>query len=104
MAEKGVSSSDVKAHLLDADDEGKEPTGKLKSVDELLTLSYLSYLDQNNYIKADKRYLFGDLLKSGDGLFANASAAQSEQIFLFLEMLKVFFPGGDSLVAPLALQ
>ena len=53
---------------------------------------------------ADKRYLFGDLLQSGDGILAQVSDKQSEQIFLFLEMWKVFFPGGDPLVAPVTLQ
>ena len=53
---------------------------------------------------AEKRYLFGDLLQSGDGILAQVNDTQSEQIFLFLEMWKVFFPGGDPLVAPIALQ
>ena len=53
---------------------------------------------------AEKRYLFGDLLRSSDGILAQVSDVQSEQIFLFLEMWKVFFPGGDPLVAPIALQ
>jgi len=54
----------------------------------------MSYLEANSYLKSDKKYLFGELVKSTNKI------AFQEQVFLFLEMLKVFFPGGDSLIAP----
>ena len=63
-----------------------------------MSLCYLSYLETNNYLKANQKYLFGDLVKmAGETIY-------QEQVFLFLEMLKVFFPGGDSLVAPSVLN
>lgn len=37
-------------------------------------------------------------------MLGSVSDSQSEQLFLFLEMWKVFFPGGDPLFAPVALQ
>lgn len=109
FAEKGISSDAIKAHLqgdVDGTQNAEGPTApaKLQSVEELLALSYLSYLEQNNFLMADKRYLFSDLLLSSDGILAQVGDAQSEQIFLFLEMWKVFFPGGDPLVAPVSLQ
>lgn len=65
---------------------------------ELLTFCYLNYLEANNYLKSTQRYLFGELAKS------TKQTVYQEQVFLFLEMLKVFFPGGDSLVAPSLLK
>ena len=66
---------------------------QIQSENELITLCYLSYLETNNYLKSNQKYLFGELVKSSKTIY-------QEQVFLFLEMLKVFFPGGDSLVAP----
>lgn len=37
-------------------------------------------------------FLYGDILKS--------ATSYQEQVLIFLEMLKVIFPGGDSLTAP----
>ena len=66
-----------------------------------MALSYLSYLEQNHYLKSDKRYLFGDLLQYNDKAIPHISEQpHSEHLFIFLEMLKVFFPGGDHLFAP----
>lgn len=66
LTERGFSSdaiNAVKAQLLGQDqDESQGAPNRLEGVEELLALSYLCYLDQNNYIKADKRYLFGDRL------------------------------------------
>lgn len=59
-----------------------------------MSLCYLSYLETNNYLKSNQKYLFGELVRS------TSKTIYQEQVFLFLEMLKVFFPGGDSLVAP----
>lgn len=64
LTERGISSETVdavKAQLMGEDDPQGAPS-RLEGVDELLALSYLCYLDQNNYIKADKRFLFGDRL------------------------------------------
>lgn len=36
----------------------------VKTENELLTLCYMSYLEANNYLKSDQKYLFGDLVKS----------------------------------------
>mmetsp|Transcript_2642 Transcript_2642/g.4413 ORF Transcript_2642/g.4413 Transcript_2642/m.4413 type:complete len:320 (+) Transcript_2642:934-1893(+) len=72
---------------------------KVRSQNELLTLCYLSFLEQNQYLKSSKRhYLFGDLIQS-----INQPVFQ-EQVFLFLEMLKIYFPGGDPLKAPKSLE
>jgi len=65
-----------------------------KSENELLTLCYMSYLETNNYLKSNQKYLFGEIVHS------TKRTIYQEQVFLFLEMLKVFFPGGDSLVPP----
>lgn len=54
----------------------------------------MSYLESNNYLKSDQKYLFGELVKSTNKF------VYQEQVFLFFEMLKVFFPGGDPLIAP----
>jgi len=35
---------------------------KLETTEELLALSYLSYLEQNNYLKSEKNHLFGHIL------------------------------------------
>jgi hypothetical protein len=53
-------------------------------------------LETNNYLKTDQKYLFGDLVQG-------SKPAHQEQVFLFLEMLKIYFPGGESLAAPQAL-
>ena len=63
-----------------------------------MTLCYLSYLETNNYLKCDQKYLFGDLVQS------ISKPIHQEQVFVFLEMLKIYFPSGDSLYAPTALQ
>ena len=57
----------------------------------------MSYLETNNYLKSNQKYLFGELVQS------TSKTIYQEQVFLFLEMLKVFFPGGDSLIAPTTL-
>ena len=67
---------------------------KVETENELMSLCYLSYLETNNYLKSNQKYLFGELVRS------TSKTIYQEQVFLFLEMLKVFFPGGDSLVAP----
>lgn len=36
----------------------------IKTENELLTLCYMSYLETNNYLKSDQKYLFGELVKS----------------------------------------
>ena len=92
---KGQQSQLVKG-LLDSDP--KQEVGMVRSENELMTLCYLSYLETNNYLKSNQKYLFGELVKS------TSKTIYQEQVFLFLEMLKVFFPGGDSLVAPTLLQ
>jgi hypothetical protein len=92
---KGQQSQLVKG-LLESDP--KQEVGMVRSENELMTLCYLSYLETNNYLKSNQKYLFGELVKS------TSKTIYQEQVFLFLEMLKVFFPGGDSLVAPTLLQ
>lgn len=67
---------------------------QVRTPNELMTLCYLSYLETNNYLKSDQKFLFGELVKS------TSKQIYQEQVFLFFEMLKVFFPGGDNLVAP----
>ena len=38
---------------------------KVRTQNELLTLIYLSYLSQNNYLKAnDEEYIFGELMQT----------------------------------------
>jgi hypothetical protein len=47
------------------DANGKVPKPiKVKSQNELLALCYLDYLETNNYLKTDQKYLFGDLVQS----------------------------------------
>lgn len=41
---------------------------RVKTENELLTLCYMSYLESNNYLKSDQKYLFGELVKSTDKL------------------------------------
>jgi len=86
---KGLKSKLLQPIL--SDNQGS--SGQVKSESELMTLCYLSYLETNNYLKSNQKYLFGELVKSSKSIY-------QEQVFLFLEMLKVFFPGGDSLVSP----
>lgn len=71
---------------------------QIKTESELLTLCYLSYLETNKYLQSNQKYLFGELVKS------THKTNYQEQVFIFLEMLKVFFPGGDSLVTPSVLS
>ena len=90
----------VKGLLLPLDQlSSANPVPKARSQNELLTLCYLSFLNSNNYLKSgEQEFLFGDLIQS-----INQPGFQ-EQVFLFLGMLKVFFPGGDPLQAPLSLS
>lgn len=91
LTNKGEKSPLVSG-LLSGDTQRQVPP--VRSVNELLTLVYMSYLESNNYLKSREKYLFGELVKS-----TNNETFQ-EQVFLFFEMLKVFFPGGDPLIAP----
>ena len=93
-----------KACEADKDQSENTKSQKLQTTDELLALSYLSYLEQNNYLKSEKNHLFGHILQTGDQVVQNANESRSEHLFVFLEMIKVFFPGGDHLYAPDALQ
>lgn len=93
LTNKGKTSDLVKG-LIDNDQTGVK---KVETENELMSLCYLSYLETNNYLKSNQKYLFGELVRS------TSKTVYQEQVFLFLEMLKVFFPGGDSLVAPNAL-
>ena len=54
---KGANSKLVK------DLKGENNGHKVKSENELISLCYLSYLETNNYLKANQKYLFGDLVK-----------------------------------------
>jgi len=90
LTNKGKRSDLVKG-LLDQD---SSSVTKVETENELMSLCYLSYLETNNYLKSNQKYLFGELVRS------TSKTIYQEQVFLFLEMLKVFFPGGDSLVAP----
>lgn len=103
LTNKGMRSELVKGLLIQNQQEDGEQIEattqyKLKSDSELLALCYLVQLESNNYLKSNQKYLFGDLVQS-----TNRPEFQ-EQVFLFLEMLKVFFPGGDDLVAPKSLS
>lgn len=90
LTNKGKRSDLVKG-LIDQD---SSSVTKVETENELMSLCYLSYLETNNYLKSNQKYLFGELVRS------TSKTIYQEQVFLFLEMLKVFFPGGDSLVAP----
>ena len=90
LTNKGKRSDLVKG-LLEQD---SSSVTKVETENELMSLCYLSYLETNNYLKSNQKYLFGELVRS------TSKTIYQEQVFLFLEMLKVFFPGGDSLVAP----
>ena len=90
LTNKGERSDLVKG-LIDQD---SSSVTKVETENELMSLCYLSYLETNNYLKSNQKYLFGELVRS------TSKTIYQEQVFLFLEMLKVFFPGGDSLVAP----
>ena len=90
LTNKGKRSDLVKG-LLEQD---ASSVTKVETENELMSLCYLSYLETNNYLKSNQKYLFGELVRS------TSKTIYQEQVFLFLEMLKVFFPGGDSLVAP----
>ena len=90
LTNKGKRSDLVKG-LIDQD---QSSVKKVETENELMSLCYLSYLETNNYLKSNQKYLFGELVRS------TSKTIYQEQVFLFLEMLKVFFPGGDSLVAP----
>jgi hypothetical protein len=95
LTNKGMNSDLVKGLLLGEQD-GKP--AKAKSQNELMALVYLSYLETNNYLKCDQKYLFGDLVQS------ISKPIHQEQVLVFLEMLKIYYPSGDSLCAPMALQ
>jgi hypothetical protein len=45
------------------DDKNKSKT-KVKTENEVMALCYLNYLETNNYLKTDQKYLFGDLVQS----------------------------------------
>lgn len=90
LTNKGKRSDLVKGLI----DEDSSSVTKVETENELMSLCYLSYLETNNYLKSNQKYLFGELVRS------TSKTIYQEQVFLFLEMLKVFFPGGDSLVAP----
>ena len=90
LTNKGKRSDLVKG-LLEQD---ASSVTKVETENEFMSLCYLSYLETNNYLKSNQKYLFGELVRS------TSKTIYQEQVFLFLEMLKVFFPGGDSLVAP----
>ena len=41
-----------------------ESTKQVKTENELMTLCYMSYLETNNFAKINKKFLFGELVKS----------------------------------------
>lgn len=61
LTNKGRSSPLVKG-IIDKDHNNEVP--QVKSENELLTLCYMSYLETNNYLKPNQKYLFGELVKS----------------------------------------
>lgn len=61
LTNKGEKSP-LASGLLKNDPNRKVP--KVRSVNELLTLVYMSYLESNNYLKSREKYLFGELVKS----------------------------------------
>lgn len=95
LTNKGAKSELVNGLVVKND---SKQVPMVKTENELLTLVYMSYLETNTYLKSDQKYLFGELVKS------TSKTVYQEQVFLFFEMLKVFFPGGDSLVAPTVLN
>lgn len=96
ITSKGKASELVKGVF-----EETSPGQKINKVvteNELMTLCYLHYLESNDYLSTDKRFLFFDLFKR------TRQTEYQEQVFLFLEMLKVLFPGGDQLIPPASLH
>jgi len=65
ITNKGGKSDLVKGLLLSPEELPKKSSKqvKLKNENEILTLCYLSYLETNNYLKSDTKYLFGDLVQ-----------------------------------------
>lgn len=61
LTNKGTKSELVNGLLVK--DNTKVPS-KITSHNELLTLVYMSYLETNNYLKTETKYLFGELVKS----------------------------------------
>jgi len=77
LTNKGMRSELVKGLIMDnalkaqeeqkTDDENnakenRVQPNKVKSENELLALCYLIYLETNNYLTSDQKYLFGDLV------------------------------------------
>jgi hypothetical protein len=58
-------------------------------------MCYFQYLEERGYLEKDKQFLYGQLLQS-------VSCGVEEPVLLYLEMLRVLFPGGASLGAPLS--
>jgi hypothetical protein len=61
LTNKGAKSELVNGLVVK---DNKKQVSKVTTHNELLTLVYMSYLETNNYLKSDQKYLFGELVKS----------------------------------------
>lgn len=74
-----------------------ESSRKLKMVqlqieNEILSMTYLNYLEEREFLVFNQQILFGDLLRSLNHQF-------DQNNILLLEMLKIFFPAGNEIPA-----
>ena len=60
LTNRGKNSDLVKGLI----DDDQSVVTKVETENELMSLCYLSYLETNNYLKADQRYLFGELARA----------------------------------------
>lgn len=61
---------------------------KLKTVNQIVAMCYFQYLEERCFLApSDQEFLYGQLLQQ-------VKPEYEEPIMLYLEMLKIFFPGG----------
>lgn len=85
-----------------------QPTVKVKlsTSEQMMSLAYLSYLRLLGYLQVGEErsyYLFTELFKVAIAETSDQPEPQLEEIFTFLEMLRISFPSGEKLISPDAL-
>ena len=58
----------------------------------MLAWCYFQYLESNHFLGVDKTYLYGELLQQSQGF--------EETFLVILEMLRLYFPAGQSIECP----
>ena len=65
----------------------------LSTVNQLLAMCYFQYLESNQFQSAEKNYFYGELLEL-------TGTNYEESVLVLLEMLRILFPAGNSILIP----